>query len=264
MKTYGFIGVGNMGGALAEAICESTVDKRVLLCDHNCRKVDALASKFKVQAADAQTIARESDYIILGVKPQGLADTVREFSSVAANRRQKPIIVSMAAGVSIQKLTDTLGFETPIFRIMPNIPVSVGMGAILFSVNDLVSASEQDEFQEIMLHAGSLIKIPEKLMDAAGALSGCGPAFVYLFIEALADGAVECGVDRTTALQLAAQTVKGAAETVLQGQHPAVLKDAVCSPGGTTIAGVHALEKGGFRSLTMDAVKASYDKTSTL
>ncbi len=147
---------------------------------------------------------------------------------------------------------------------MPNMPATVGKGMILYCTVGTTEEQTQG-FTAALAHAGRLCAIPESRIDAASAVSGCGPAFVYLFIEALADGGVECGLPRAEALEFAAQTVLGAAETVLQtGKHPGELKDAVCSPGGTTIAGVHALEDGAFRSLCMDAVRAAYEKTLAL
>ena len=133
---------------------------------------------------------------------------------------------------------------------------------ILYCPNDKVQPGQLEEFTHAFSKAGELDMLPEPLIDAGCAVSGCGPAFVYMFIEALADGAVECGLPRDKAQKYAAQTLVGAAKLVLEGAgHPGALKDAVCSPGGTTIAGVHALEKGGFRALAMDAVKRAYDRT---
>jgi pyrroline-5-carboxylate reductase len=174
------------------------------------------------------------------------------------------VLVTMAAGLTMARIRELAGRDYPIIRIMPNTPVSIGKGVVLYTGAD-VSEADWAEFLAAMQPAGRLEELPETLIDAGSAVSGCGPAFVYLFIEALADGGVECGLPRDKALQLAAQTVSGAAELVLQsGRHPGALKDAVCSPGGTTIAGVHALEKGAFRALGMDAVRAAYDKTLSL
>jgi pyrroline-5-carboxylate reductase len=170
----------------------------------------------------------------------------------------------MAAGLSIKKIREFAGSDYPVIRIMPNTPVFVGEGMILYTVKD-VTDDEIDGFLNALEHAGKLDKIDEKLIDAAGSLSGCGPAFVYLFAEALADGAVECGVPRDKALKYASQTILGAAKMLIEtNEHPGKLKDAVCSPGGTTIAGVHALENGAFRSTAMDAVKSAFNRTLEL
>jgi pyrroline-5-carboxylate reductase len=148
---------------------------------------------------------------------------------------------------------------------MPNTPVAVGQGMILYTATADVSSEQMKAFLTMLSAAGRLCAIDEARIDAASAVSGCGPAFVYLFIEALADGGVECGLPRAQALELAAQTALGAAQMVLAtGRHPGDLKDAVCSPGGTTIAGVHALEDGAFRATAMGAVNAAYQRTLEL
>jgi pyrroline-5-carboxylate reductase len=148
---------------------------------------------------------------------------------------------------------------------MPNTPVSVGAGVVLCAASENVTAEEREAFAAALVGAGGVDEIPEKLMDAASALSGCGPAFVDLFLEALSDGAVACGLPRDKALRYAEQTVLGSAKLALEsGEHPAVLKDKVCSPGGSTIAGVRALEKGAFRAAAMEAVIAAFGRTKEL
>lgn len=171
----------------------------------------------------------------------------------------------MAAGVSMDKISSYLGFDCPIIRIMPNTPVSIGEGMTLWCANEHVSAEQKSTFEKLLEKSGVTDEIKESLIDAGSAVSGCGPAFVYIFAEALADGAVECGLPRDKAIEYAAQTLVGAAKMVTEsGEHPEKLKDAVCSPGGSTIAGVHALEDGAFRACAMNAVKASFDKTKIL
>ena len=169
----------------------------------------------------------------------------------------------MAAGLSIAAICSFAGANLPTVRIMPNTPAMLGEGMILYTTAD-VSAADKQTFLESFKAAGKFDEIPEEKIDAASALSGCGPAYVYAFAEALADGAVECGVPRDKAALYAAQTLLGAAKMLLEFGHPADLKDAVCSPGGTTIAGVHALENGGFRGATMDAVMEAYKRTLEL
>ena len=148
---------------------------------------------------------------------------------------------------------------------MPNTPASIGEGVILYCNNEKVSEEQVSFFVNAMKGAGLLDRIDENKIDAASAVSGCGPAFAYMFIEALADGAVECGIPRDKAMMYAAKMLSGSADMVLQsGKHPGALKDAVCSPGGTTIAGVHALEDGAFRSAVMNAVTSAYKRTLEL
>ena len=171
----------------------------------------------------------------------------------------------MAAGISIARVQELAGKSCPVIRIMPNTPASIGEGMILYACSDSYPEYEQRVFLEAMAGAGQLSSLPEHLIDAGSAVAGCGPAFVDLFIEALADGGVACGLPRAQALQFAAQMVAGSARLVLQsGQHPGALKDAVCSPGGTTIQGVRALEAGGFRSAVIEAVIAAYEKNFDL
>lgn len=261
----GFIGAGNMGGALAIAACKSGDASRIVLADNNKQKAQALAENCNCVAADNATVAAQSTFIFLGVKPQVLPALLEEIAPILAARTDHFVLVTMAAGISIEAIANGVNGDYPVIRIMPNTPVAIGEGMILYAVNDEVTPEEEQAFLSLMSAAGCFDKLDEKLIDAGSAVSGCGPAFAYLFMEALADGGVECGLPRDKALRYAAQTVLGAAEMVLcTGKHPGELKDAVCSPGGTTIAGVHALEDGAFRSTAMDAVFAAYHRTKEL
>lgn len=261
--TVGFIGAGNMGGALATAVAKAIGGGSVYLADPCADKVSALATEIGANVSDNATVTRECEVIFLGVKPQMMADVLATLP--LTEREVKPLFVSMAAGLSTTAIREMAGVDAPIIRIMPNTPVAVGKGMILYTASADVTAAQTRAFLQILSAAGRLCAIDEARIDAASAVSGCGPAFVYLFIEALADGGVECGLPRAQALELAAQTALGAAEMVLAtGRHPGDLKDAVCSPGGTTIAGVHALEDGAFRATAMGAVTAAYERTLEL
>ncbi len=261
--TIGFIGAGNMGGALATAVAKAVGGEHILLADPCADKVAALAAQIGATASDNATVTAQSDVIFLGVKPQVMASVLGGLPLAA--RSEKPLLVSMAAGLSTAAIRDMAGVDAPIIRIMPNTPVAVGSGMILYTATADVTDAQKADFCTLLNAAGRLCAIDESRIDAASAVSGCGPAFVYLFIEALADGGVECGLPRDEAMTLAAQTVFGAAQMVLDtGRHPADLKDAVCSPGGTTIAGVHALEDGAFRASAMGAVTAAYQRTLEL
>ena len=175
------------------------------------------------------------------------------------------VFVSMLAGISLDHLAEMLGGEKKIIRIMPNTPSAVGQGLMLVSANDRVTAEELAAFKALMAESGLLDDLPEHLIDAASAVSGCGPAYAYMFVEALADGAVKCGVSRAKAMRYAAQMLLGSASLLLEtGEHPSALKDAVCSPGGSTIAGVAALEDRGFRGAAIAAVEAAYRRTKEL
>lgn len=264
-EIFGFIGCGNMGGALASAVAKSDLEKRILLCDACTEKAEVLASKIGGEAASLAELVGTATYIFLGVKPQGFEGLFQEIRPILKARGDQFVLVSMAAGVSISAVEKFADCNCAIVRIMPNTPVSVGEGMILYACNNLVNAQMLDDFCKALSKAGVLDAIFEDKIDAASALSGCGPAFVYLFAEALADGAVSCGLARDKAMLYAAQTLRGAAELLItSGKHPGELKDAVCSPGGTTIEGVKALESGAFRASAMSAVTAAYEKTLKL
>lgn len=270
-KTFGFIGCGNMGGALATAACKSGVG-RVLLANRTQAKAEALAARLEgmgaaVAVAENAGVAEEADYIFLGVKPQMMADMLESIAPVLAARARagrRFVLVTMAAGLTVARIREMAGADYPVIRIMPNTPCAIGKGMILCAAHGVTEA-EKTAFCEGMAAAGRLDWLEEHLIDAGSAVSGCGPAFAYLFMEALADGAVECGLPRAKALEYAAQTLAGAAGLVLEsGQHPGALKDAVCSPGGSTIAGVAALEDRGFRGACIAAVEAACKRTKEL
>ena len=260
--TIGFIGTGNMGGALARAAAKT--QHEIFLSDKAAEKAEALAEELNAKAVTMAEAAL-CDYVFLGVKPQMLADLLTELAPVLALRKTPGTIVSMAAGVAMADIQKMLGFDYPIIRIMPNTPVAVGSGVILYDTTEQVSMGMVAGFVSILSQAGLLNRLPEKLIDAGSALSGCGPAFAAMFAEALADGAVACGLPRDKAMTYAAQTMLGTAKLLLEsGQHPGQLKDAVCSPGGSTIAGVDALESAAFRGAVMAAVEAAFERTKEL
>lgn len=263
--TFGFIGCGNMGGALLEAVASTVPATQILICDQNREKTSMLTQKLGVRAVDLKELTEKSDFIFIGVKPQAFSALFDNLRPMLKEQNVTPVLISMAAGISINAVENYTNVSCGVIRIMPNTPVSVGEGMILYACNALVTDVQKNQFCNAMHKAGVLDTLPEDKIDAASALSGCGPAFVYMFAEALADGAVECGLPREKAMLYAAQTLKGAADLLLKsGKHPGELKDAVCSPGGTTIAGVHALEVGGLRATAMDAVTSAYERTLEL
>ncbi len=262
---FGFIGCGNMGSALVAAAAKTLNANEIAIFDRDEKKLAAYTESGRAIDIDFEALCEKSDFIFLGVKPQVLPDVLAAAAETLKARDDRYVLVSMAAGVDINAIEKIAGDDVPIIRIMPNTPVSAGEGMILYSVNGSVTADDERQFLEGLKAAGRFDKIPENLIDAGGALSGCGPAFVYLFAEALADGGVECGLPRDKAQLYAAQTLLGAAQMILSSdKSPAALKDAVCSPGGTTIAGVHALENGKLRGTVMNAVRAAFDKTALL
>ncbi len=257
---YGFIGCGNMGGALAKALSLSTKD--IMLSDYFPEKAQALADELFVKSGTNQQVAEGCERIFLAVKPQMMESVL---TSVKAELiEKKPLLITMAAGIKMERIQEILGEKLSVIRIMPNIPVSVGKGLIMY---DFVDASKEavDDFVSDMCGAGILDKIDEKLIDAGTAVSGCGPAYMYMFIEALADGGVSIGLSREKAILYAAATMEGAAKLLLEsGKHPGELKDAVCSPGGSTIMGVKALEDNGLRSAAVNAVVKAYERNKEL
>ena len=261
----GFIGCGNMGGALAKAAAKSIPTEKIAVYDPDKSKALSLADSLgNVVSVDETELALNSRFIFIGVKPQMLEVCFNELRPFLQNRTDNYTIVSMAAGTSIEKIEKLAGTGCGVIRIMPNTSVAIGKGVVLYCANEK-GEKAIPEFLTLLDCAGILDRIAESKIDAASAVSGCGPAFVYMFIEALADGAVEIGIPRDKALTYAAAMVSGAAENALtSGVHPEVLKDAVCSPGGTTIAGVHALENKAFRSAVSDAVTAAYKRTLEL
>lgn len=262
--TFGFIGAGNMGGALASAVAKSVDPASITLSDAFKEKAETLAASLGAKNDSAEAVAEKCYFIFLGVKPQVMAAMLSQIGPVLKARKDKFVLVSMAAGVAIADIRKMAGNDYPVIRIMPNIPASVGEGVILFDTTENVDAADVTAFKEALAGAGLVDHLPEKLIDAGSALSGCGPAFVSLFIEALADGAVACGLPRDKAMAYACQTLIGSAKIVQNGMHPGILKDAVCSPGGTTIAGVKALEEGGLRKSAISAVVAAYNRTLEL
>lgn len=260
----GFIGAGNMGSALAKAAVKAE-NTEVFLFDKDVEKAKSTAKEIGADYMSGSDIAAKCDYIFLAVKPNIIPLAIDEMKDVLKGRVDCTL-VSMAAGVSVAKIQSFLGeIKLPIIRIMPNTPAAIGKGMILWCANDLATDKAKEGFLKAMSEAGALDVIDEGKIDAASAVSGCGPAFVYMFIEALADGAVKCGLSREQAQKYAAQTVMGAAMMVKESKkHPGLLKDEVCSPGGTTIEGVIALEEGAFRATAASAVCAAYEKTLKL
>ena len=255
----GFIGCGNMGGTLA-AVASKSGAGEILAADHNESKVAALCEAHGCIASTAAEIAAEADYIFLGVKPQVMRAAAEEIRGILAARQEPFAVVSMAAGMTAADVSEMLG-GAPVIRIMPNTPAAVGEGVILYCLGAGVTGAQETDFLALLGPAGELVRLDESKIDMGSALTGCGPAFVCLLMEAMTDAGVRCGLPRDKALQFAAQMMKGSAELLLEeNMHPAVLKDRVCSPGGSTIQGVRRLEESGFRAAAMDAVIATFEK----
>ncbi len=260
------IGLGNMGQAILDGILKKDIIKAedITASDKKFENKD-FSEREKYPAlnftADNIEAVKNSEYIILAVKPQIIDLVLEEIKDYVQQKK----IISIAAGITREHLEDYLGEDAKITRIMPNTPslVAEGMSALSFSQN--IEEQERMFIKKIFKALGKIVEVKEEEMDAVTALSGSGPAFVYLFIEALSDAGVLKGLDRSTALKLAAQTVKGGAEMVLEtGKHPGELKDMVTSPAGTTIAGVASLESDAFRSAVIKAVAAAEERSREL
>ena len=266
MKQYklGFVGAGNM----AQAIIKGAVEKRAVIAndiyiyDIDTERCSELSNRFGVHAAaDIQTLADQSDILLLAVKPNVMGVVLAEIMSLDVHIP----IISIAAGWSAAKIKDIVGSDTKVLRLMPNTPLMAGEGMSVFETPSDFSEDEIAFAEGVFSALGKVEYAPGKLMDAVTAVSGSGPAYVYMFIDALADAGVLCGLPRNTALMLAAQTVYGASKMVLDtGVHPGILKDAVCSPGGTTIEAVKSLEESGFRGAVIKAVQECANKSKAL
>lgn len=255
------IGTGAMGGAIMHAVCKKYDVKDIKVTDKNAEMGKAFAKETGATFVSSNKEVLDADYIFLAVKPQFLGDV---FAEIAGDIPASAVVISMAAGVKIEKL-QAWAPKARFVRMMPNVCAQIGQAMTAVTWNDNISEKESNDVKEILSAAGKVEQVPEKLMDCVTAVSGSGPAFVFMFIEALADAAVRCGMPRAQAYTYAAQTVYGSAGMVLEsGKHPAVLKDMVCSPAGTTIEGVASLEKDGFRNAVIDAVTAAYEKSAAL
>lgn len=262
---YGFIGTGHMGGALAQSCAKAVDPQDIFLSNRTPEKAQALADAIGAQISDNEAIAAGCDVIFLGVKPQMMADTLRPLRRILAKGRAPFVLVSMAAGLTIKAIQHMAGGKYPVIRIMPNLACAVGAGMTLFTCSEEVMPQQRQAVLDSLSASGLTEELSESLIDAGSAVAGCGGAFACLFMEGLADGGVLCGLPRDKAQRMAAQMLLGSARLALEsGEHTGQMKDAICSPGGTTIAGVRKLESMAFRSAAMEAVIAAYERTESL
>jgi pyrroline-5-carboxylate reductase len=263
-KKIAFVGAGQMteaiiGGLVAGNVCHS---ERVWATDPVPARCDRLKSQFAVLVgSDNRQAVAWADAVVLAVKPQVIAQVLEEIGGDLS----RVLVISIAAGVTIQTIMNQAPGTTRVIRAMPNIPALVREGVTALAWSGPLAEEDKEVAGTLFQAVGRVIPVEERLMDAVTGLSGSGPAFVFQAIEALADGGVKMGLPRHTAQILAAQTVFGAAKMVLEsGDHPAKLKDRVASPGGTTIAGLHRLEEGRFRATLMGAVEAATKRSQEL
>ncbi|MEO7098699.1 MAG: pyrroline-5-carboxylate reductase [Luteolibacter sp.] len=262
----GVIGCGKMGTALVQGAIGSGVVKSedVIGCDPYAGSRDAFVKATGAKATtDIAEVATASDVLLLCTKPQDAAAALADAAKSAAGTDK--LVISIAAGVTLAALESAVPENFRVIRAMPNTPALVGKGAAGYCLGTRAIAEDGQSAQSLLGAVGLAVQVPEKLMDAVTGLSGSGPAYVYVIIDALADGGVRAGIPRADAVKLAAQTVFGAAAMVLEtGEHPAVLKDMVTSPGGTTIAGLAELERLGLRSALIEAVGTATRRATEL
>jgi pyrroline-5-carboxylate reductase len=264
-KIIGFIGVGNMGSAMLSGIVESgqVTTGQIIASAHSTATLERIKAKYAIETTlSNEKVAERSDIIFLAVKPDKYDSVISEITHCIGH---STIIVSIAAGITIESLSAMINRPAKIVRAMPNTPAKVGEAMTALCANDSVTPAELDMVKDLFDCFGRSEVITENLMDAVIGVSGSSPAYVYMFIEAMADAAVADGMPRAMAYKFAAQSVCGAAKMVLEtGEHPAALKDAVCSPGGTTIEAVTSLERSGLRDAVITAQRAATAKSRAM
>jgi pyrroline-5-carboxylate reductase len=264
-STLGFIGTGNMGEALINGLLKDQVCEpgQIICSDVRADRRESIAQTYGVRVTpDNAEVIGAAGIVILAIKPQIL---IGELTSLAPFFRPEQTIISIAAGVPLDLIANSLGGEHKLVRVMPNICSSVREGASAVAIGKGLTKEDLKAVDIIFSSVGKTIFIEEYLLDAVTGLSGSGPAYIFLIIDALADAGVKVGLSRRDSLVLAAQTVLGAAKMLIEtGEHPGKLKDMVTSPGGTAIAGLHTLEEGGLRTTLMNAVEAATRRSQAL
>lgn len=269
VKGIGMIGVGNMASAIAKAIVKAVPEETLYLANRTANKIESLVEELQAKQVLMESVASDMlqhcNMIFIGVKPKDITDLFTSFAD-SLDTSHSITWISMASNVSLAELARLTPEHHRWIRIMPNTPVEVGEGFTSYCF-DAPNFSETilERFTKLMSASGTLSQVPESLFDTASGLAGCSPAFIFQLIEAMSDAGVAYGLGRDQSIQMAAQAVKGAAAMVLETErHPAQLKDAVTSPGGTTIAGVTTLEAEGFRSAIIKGISAAIEKTREL
>ncbi len=261
----GFIGLGNMASAMIGGICKEkvVVASELIGADRNEEMRNRCYTSFGMTVtADNKEVAAKSDILFLAVKPVVLPIVIEEIKDVV---KENTVIVSIVAGKSMAYIEECFGKKVKLVRCMPNTPALVLAGCTAYVQGEMVSDAEITEVKKLLSSFGMAKEVPEHMIDAVVGISGSSPAYVFMFIEAMADAAVCAGMPRAQAYEMAAQAVMGSAKMVLEtGKHPGELKDMVCSPGGTTIEAVKVLEEMGFRAAVMDAIDACIEKSRNL
>ena len=265
MKNWGFIGAGKMASALIHGMLRAGIARAdcIFASDPLPAARSAIEKEAGVTVFESNlNVLKRSDVLVLAVKPQSMSRVLAELRPAVSTDH---LVISIAAGITIESVVYGLGGHSRVIRVMPNTPALVGEGVSAYAAASGARADDQSLVETFLGSVGRAVPVTESMLDAVTGLSGSGPAFVYLMIEALSDGGVRAGLPRDIASLLASQTVLGAAKMVREtGLHPGVLKDQVASPGGTTIAGLHALEQAGVRGAFIDAVLAASRRSAEL
>lgn len=264
-RKIGFIGLGNMASAMIGGMLKKELVKPEDIMG-NARTENSRQRAKRTYGIeilpDNMRVAEAADIVVLAVKPQFFEEVIGELKGLGEEAWQKKLLISLAPGKTIAWFRELFGYPVPVIRCMPNTPALVGEGCTGMCADPEVSEEDAETVKRMTDSFGRTVMVPERLMDTVGGVSGSSPAFVFLFIEAMADAAVAEGMPRSQAYELAAQAVLGSAKMVLEtGMHPGALKDMVCSPGGTTIQGIRVLEEKNFRAAAMDAVIACVEKS---
>ena len=264
-KKIGFIGCGNMASAMIGGILSAGALKpeEIIASNHTAPKLEKAKEQFGIETTpDNHVVAAQSEIVVIAVKPQFYGKVIEEISDDVPDAS---VVVSLAPGKKLEKLQDMFGRDLKLIRAMPNTPALVREGMTAICSGRLVTEEEIGRVSRLFSAFGKTEIVDETMMDAVGAVSGCSPAYVYMFIEAMADAAVMGGIPREKAYTFAAQSVLGSAKMMLEtGKHPGELKDMVCSPAGTTIEGVAALERAGFRGTVIEALRVCMEKSSSM
>ena len=267
MYRYGFIGMGNMGKAILKGILKGEKAENIIFSSEKSENMKDISKKTGIKEAEGadsavrnRAVASSSEILVLAVKPQVLPKVCTEIKDFLT---EGMTVVSLAAGVSLERLAELLGGDVKLARVMPNTPASIGEGmtAICFGQNGSFSEKDKESIREMFRACGEIAEVSEKQLEVIGVTAGSSPAFTYMYIDALADAGVKYGIKREEAQKIAAKAVMGAAAMVIQtGEHPEILKNKVCSPGGTTIEGVEALYEWGLKNAVMKACTACMEK----
>jgi len=264
IKSIGFIGAGKMAEGIIKGILKSNLfpPNRIFAADIDTKRLETMKTEYRIETGSNSEILQKGDLIFLAVKPQHIDEVFQELKGIPLERK---CFLSIMAGVTTQRIEERLGENVPVIRVMPNIAATVQTAASAYCLGRWATERDAAMAQSILETFGTATQVEEPLMDAITGLSGSGPAYVYAFIEALSDGGVMMGLPRDTALSLTAQTVLGAAKLLMETEeHPAVLREKVTSPGGTTIHGLEAMERHGFRNAVIQAVIRATERSKEL